>query len=171
METLLNLTSLQAFHFATYEAVMLWLNPEKSYNPYHHALAGAVAGGVAATAALPLDACKTLLNTQEVAPAQYTCICVLYNAPVPKPSSLHLDSIIFQVNVLKQLNVGSVIGLRGAASTIYRMAGVRGFYQGLRARIFFVMPGTAISWWVPFHLTNEIAPDVSSYLYLFQVYI
>ena len=45
---------------------MLWLNPEKSYNPYHHALAGAVAGGAAATAALPLDACKTLLNTQEV---------------------------------------------------------------------------------------------------------
>ena len=76
METLLNLTSLQAFHFATYEAVMFWLNPEKSYNPYHHALAGAVAGGVAATAALPLDACKTLLNTQEVAPAQCTCICV-----------------------------------------------------------------------------------------------
>ena len=81
----MNITSPQAFHFATYEAVMLWLNPEKSYNPYHHALAGAVAGGVAATAALPLDACKTLLNTQEVAPAQYTCICVLYNAPVPEP--------------------------------------------------------------------------------------
>ena len=59
-------TSPQAVHFATYEAAMLWLNPEKSYNPYHHALAGAVAGGAAATAALPLDACKTLLNTQEV---------------------------------------------------------------------------------------------------------
>ena len=64
----MNLTSPQAFHFATYEAVMFWLNPEKTYNPYHHALAGAVAGGVAATAALPLDACKTLLNTQEVVP-------------------------------------------------------------------------------------------------------
>jgi solute carrier family 25 iron transporter 28/37 len=105
----------QAFHFATYEAAMHWLNPEKSYNPYHHALAGAAAGGVGATVALPLDACKTLLNTQEV-------------------------------NVLKQLNVSSVIGLRGAWTTIYRMAGVRGFYQGLRARICFVMPGTAISW-------------------------
>jgi len=105
----------QAFHFATYEAAMHWLNPEKSYNPYHHALAGAAAGGVGATVALPLDACKTLLNTQEV-------------------------------NVLKQLNVSSVIGLRGAWTTIYRMAGVGGFYQGLRARICFVMPGTAISW-------------------------
>ena len=47
---------------------MHWLNPEKSYNPYHHALAGAAAGGVGATVALPLDACKTLLNTQEVLP-------------------------------------------------------------------------------------------------------
>ena len=67
-ETLLNLSSPQAFHFATYEAAMHWLNPEKSYNPYHHALAGAAAGGVGATVALPLDACKTLLNTQEVVP-------------------------------------------------------------------------------------------------------
>ena len=60
------------------------------------------------------------------------------------------------MNVLKQLNVESVIGLRGAATTIYRMAGVRGFYQGLRARIFFVMPGTAISWWVPHRSIIEI---------------
>ena len=65
-ETVLDPSPPQAVHFATYEAAMLWLNPEKSYNPYHHALAGAVAGGAAATAALPLDACKTLLNTQEV---------------------------------------------------------------------------------------------------------
>ena len=64
----MNLSSPQAFHFATYEAAMHWLNPEKSYNPYHHALAGAAAGGVGATVALPLDACKTLLNTQEVVP-------------------------------------------------------------------------------------------------------
>ena len=64
---------------------------------------------------------------------------------------INFEKIIFpldQVNVLKQLNVQSVIGLRGAATTIYRMAGFWGFYQGLRARIFFVMPGTAISWWV-----------------------
>ena len=66
MRHFFNPFSPQAVHFATYEAAMLWLNPEKSYNPYHHALAGAVAGGAAATAALPLDACKTLLNTQEV---------------------------------------------------------------------------------------------------------
>ena len=58
--------------------------------------------------------------------------------------------------MLKQLNVESVIGLRGAATTIYRMAGIRGFYQGLRARIFFVMPGTAISWWVPHRSIIEI---------------
>ena len=59
-------TSTQAVHFMVYEAAMSWLNPEKTYNPSHHAFAGAVAGGAAAVAALPLDACKTLLNTQEV---------------------------------------------------------------------------------------------------------
>ena len=131
-ETFLDPSSPQAVHFATYEAAMLWLNPEKSYNPYHHALAGAVAGGAAATAALPLDACKTLLNTQEVQLHLFVTHISYFS--------------LSQVNVLKQLNVESVIGLRGAATTIYRMAGVRGFYQGLRARIFFVMPGTAISW-------------------------
>ena len=114
-----------------YEAAMSWLNPEKTYNPSHHAFAGAVAGGAAAVAALPLDACKTLLNTQEV----------LLDKLIER-----IISLLDQVNVLKQLNVQHVIGMRGAASTIYRMAGVGGFYQGLRARIFFVMPGTAISW-------------------------
>jgi len=124
----------QAVHFMVYEAAMSWLNPEKTYNPSHHAFAGAVAGGAAAVAALPLDACKTLLNTQEV-------------------------------NVLKQLNVQHVIGMRGAASTIYRMAGVGGFYQGLRARIFFVMPGTAISWSTyeafKYYLSPSTPPPVS----------
>ena len=121
---------------------MSLLNPEKSYNPYHHALAGAVAGGVAATVALPLDACKTLLNTQEVIPvSQY-----LYLGTLPSAEIIWIYALPCQVNVLKQLNVSSVIGLRGAWTTIYRMAGVGGFYQGLRARICFVMPGTAISW-------------------------
>ena len=161
----MNLSSPQAFHFATYEAVMLWLNPEKSYNPYHHALAGAAAGGVAATVAMPLDACKTLLNTQEVVP-------VTVSALVPQQHSecnwIQLYSLPCQVNVLKQLNVSSVIGLRGAATTVYRMAGFMGFYQGLRARIFFVMPGTAISWWVfhQFIISSCRYPQMFSYLSL-----
>ena len=136
-----------------YEAAMSWLNPEKTYNPSHHAFAGAVAGGAAAVAALPLDACKTLLNTQEVLLDQ------LFERIIS------LD----QVNVLKQLNVQHVIGMRGAASTIYRMAGVGGFYQGLRARIFFVMPGTAISWFAS--LLYSLIYRLAILSQLFQVYI
>ena len=43
------------------------LNPEGLHNPNIHFLAGAVAGGVACTVTMPLDVCKTLLNTQESA--------------------------------------------------------------------------------------------------------
>jgi solute carrier family 25 iron transporter 28/37 len=98
-----------------YEHLMATLNPTKEYTPWTHLVAGGLAGGSAAAVALPLDACKTLLNTQEV-------------------------------NVLKQLNVERVVGMSGAFSTIYRMAGWAGVYQGLRARVMFAMPGTAISW-------------------------
>ncbi len=43
------------------------LNPEKVYNPYIHFLAGAIAGGIGSAVTMPLDVCKTLLNTQEAA--------------------------------------------------------------------------------------------------------
>ena len=43
------------------------LNPEGVHNPNIHFLAGAVAGGVACAVTMPLDVCKTLLNTQESA--------------------------------------------------------------------------------------------------------
>lgn len=51
----------------TYGVVQRSFNPDKSYNPGIHFLAGAVAGGVASTITMPLDVCKTLLNTQEIA--------------------------------------------------------------------------------------------------------
>lgn len=51
----------------TYGMVQRSTNPEKAYKPGVHFLAGAVAGGVASTVTMPLDVCKTLLNTQESA--------------------------------------------------------------------------------------------------------
>ena len=55
----------QAAMFVTYGAVQNALNPEKVYNPYVHFLAGAIAGSVGSAVTMPLDVCKTLLNTQE----------------------------------------------------------------------------------------------------------
>lgn len=51
----------------TYGLVQRMANPEKTYQPGVHFLAGAIAGGVASAATMPLDVCKTLLNTQEAA--------------------------------------------------------------------------------------------------------
>lgn len=51
----------------TYGIVQRSTNPEKAYKPGVHFLAGAVAGGVASAVTMPLDVCKTLLNTQEAA--------------------------------------------------------------------------------------------------------
>ena len=53
--------------FVTYKKVQEKLNPKNEYKPSIHFLAGAVAGGAASLITMPLDVCKTLLNTQESA--------------------------------------------------------------------------------------------------------
>ena len=55
----------QASMVVTYGFVQRSANPEKAYKPGVHFLAGAIAGGVASAVTMPLDVCKTLLNTQE----------------------------------------------------------------------------------------------------------
>ena len=48
--------------------------------------------------------------------------------------------------MLTKLNTTKVVGLWSAAGTVLRLAGPSGFFQGLRARVFYQMPSTAISW-------------------------
>ncbi|KAL3864646.1 hypothetical protein ACJMK2_006311 [Sinanodonta woodiana] len=55
----------QSVHFMIYEFSQDLLNKERNYDPKTHMLSGAVAGACAATLTMPLDVCKTLLNTQE----------------------------------------------------------------------------------------------------------
>ncbi|XP_063389489.1 mitoferrin isoform X1 [Cydia fagiglandana] len=57
----------QSVHFVTYEWCQSLVNPTRKYDPRAHALSGACAGALAAAATTPLDVCKTVLNTQEVA--------------------------------------------------------------------------------------------------------
>jgi len=49
----------------SYGACQKMMNPNREYNPYVHFVAGAVAGAVGSAVTMPLDVCKTLLNTQE----------------------------------------------------------------------------------------------------------
>ena len=55
----------QAAMFTTYGICQNIFNPEKKYNPGVHFLCGAIAGSVGCLITMPLDVCKTLLNTQE----------------------------------------------------------------------------------------------------------
>jgi len=105
----------QATHFMVYEFAQKLTNPNRQYNPAAHAVSGAAAGAVAAFVTMPLDVCKTLLNTQEA-------------------------------NVLVRLNTTKVVGLWPALTTVWRLAGPLGLFKGCRARIFYQMPATAISW-------------------------
>ena len=90
----------------TYGQVQRWLNRENEYKPGVHFMAGAVAGGVASFITMPLDVCKTLLNTQEP-------------------------------EVLKHTKKTEVRGFFNAMKTVYRMAGVRGFFNGLTPRVLY----------------------------------
>lgn len=55
----------QAVHFMSYEIMQDVLNPQRNYDPISHGMSGAFAGACAAAVTMPLDVCKTLLNTQE----------------------------------------------------------------------------------------------------------
>lgn len=48
-----------------YEVLKDTLNPDNSYNPSSHMIAGGGAGALAAAITNPFDVAKTLLNTQE----------------------------------------------------------------------------------------------------------
>lgn len=55
----------QSLQFVIYEIMQDCLNKDRLYDPTTHMWSGAMAGAVAAAATMPLDVCKTLLNTQE----------------------------------------------------------------------------------------------------------
>lgn len=105
----------QATHFMVYEAMQRLTNTEGEYKPTSHIVSGAMAGATAAVVTMPLDVCKTLLNTQEA-------------------------------GVLKILDTGKLVGMFTAAKTVYKVAGITGYFQGVRARVLYQMPATAIAW-------------------------
>jgi len=51
-----------------------------------------------------------------------------------------------EAGVLKKIEVSEINGLGGAAKSITRMVGFRGFFSGLTPRILYQAPSTAISW-------------------------
>jgi solute carrier family 25 iron transporter 28/37 len=53
-----------AVQFTVYEQIKRLINPNNTYSPVTHMIAGGVAGGVAAAVTTPLDVCKTLLQTR-----------------------------------------------------------------------------------------------------------
>lgn len=55
----------QSVQFMTYEFMQDIMNKDRRYDPVTHVCSGAVAGAFAACVTMPLDVCKTLLNTQE----------------------------------------------------------------------------------------------------------
>lgn len=55
----------QSIQFVVYEAMQDFLNKDRHYDPFSHMCSGGMAGAVAAAVTMPLDVCKTLLNTQE----------------------------------------------------------------------------------------------------------
>ncbi len=119
----------QAAMVTSYSVCQAVLNPDKEYNPYVHFLAGALAGGVGSAVTMPLDVCKTLLNTQEAN--------VLKQLRQTEVSTLHLarQGFLFQLITYHSSSfLSQVVGLWGAARSVHQVTGFPGFFQGLTAR-------------------------------------
>jgi len=48
--------------------------------------------------------------------------------------------------LLRELNTSRIVGMPAALSTVYRVAGLSGYFKGLSARVMFQAPSTAICW-------------------------
>jgi solute carrier family 25 (mitochondrial iron transporter), member 28/37 len=46
----------------------------------------------------------------------------------------------------QETGIGSTRGLTDAIKKVYRVAGMRGFFKGLQARVLYQMPATAVCW-------------------------
>ncbi|KZT59902.1 mitochondrial carrier [Calocera cornea HHB12733] len=62
--TLMMTVPFTAIQFSTYESMKKFLNPQGTYSPLTHVMAGGIAGGVAGAITTPLDVAKTLLQTR-----------------------------------------------------------------------------------------------------------
>uniref|UniRef100_A0A0N5AM22 Mitoferrin n=1 Tax=Syphacia muris TaxID=451379 RepID=A0A0N5AM22_9BILA len=112
----------QSIHFMTYEFVQNILNPNHTYHPLSHLIAGGIAGGFAAAVTTPLDCIKTVLNTQQSPEVGIRC------------------------RLLKKNSSVSYKGIFDAIRSIYSLRGSLGFFRGIQARVVYQVPSTALSW-------------------------
>lgn len=130
----------QCIHFVTYEFMRELLSPNGGYNPKTHLLAGAIAGGLAAAVTTPLDVAKTLLNTQE---KSVVCEKTVKNFKAKNSNKLFVK------------------GMLNAMRTIYKLRGIGGYAQGLRARVIYQVPSCAISWSVYEFFKHNLSLNIS----------
>ena len=70
-----------------------------------------------------------------------------------------------EASVLSSRNKSEIKGMRTAFLTIYNMRGFRGYMQGVRARVIYQMPSTAICWSVyEFFKHNILKSPSENYL-------
>eukprot|EP00088_Acartia_fossae_P026733 TRINITY_DN2752_c0_g1_i1.p1 TRINITY_DN2752_c0_g1~~TRINITY_DN2752_c0_g1_i1.p1 ORF type:complete len:391 (-),score=70.98 TRINITY_DN2752_c0_g1_i1:1766-2938(-) len=97
------------------------------------------------------EQCKKILNPQDIHDPKSHLISGAIAGATAAAFTNPLDVCKTLLNtqepqLLRELNTPKIVGMSAAMRTVHTVAGFQGFFRGVRARILFQAPSTAICW-------------------------
>lgn len=97
------------------------------------------------------ERCKKILNPEDIHDPKSHLIAGAIAGAMAATFTNPLDVCKTLLNtqepqLLRELNKPKIVGMKAAMQTVHQVAGLQGFFKGVRARILFQAPSTAICW-------------------------
>lgn len=133
-----------AVQFSVYESLKTLMNPDGTYSPITHVMAGGVAGGVAAAVTTPLDVAKVGYGSATEQKEKEVKL------------TLGVKTLLQTRGSSNDPRIRQARGMAEALRIIRDRDGLRGIRRGMLPRVLTVAPSTAISW-MSYEFFSELA--------------